>query len=313
MELCSSVKNRRAIANFETLEDRFNKVHDNKYSYVKALFKNSQTKIEIICQEHGSFWQVPKSHVSGIGCPECGKSKAKYSLQLSLEEFVEKSIKQHNSFYAYDKVTYTNNSTKIIITCPVHGEFKQIPASHLAGHGCPDCAFHKNKDVRRSNKKEFMTKANLIHEDLYDYTNVAYSHTDRPVSITCQEHGEFLQTPHDHISKKAGCPKCAVYGFKKDKPAILYYLRIVKNGECYYKIGITNNSLKTRFKSDMKYITPIQIINFESGESAYKEEQRILKKYSGNLYKGQPILQYNGNTELFTEDILNLDNRKEIL
>jgi len=41
--------------------------------------------------------------------------------------------------YNYDNVNYVNNSTKIKIGCPVHGEFEQRPADHRSNSGCPEC------------------------------------------------------------------------------------------------------------------------------------------------------------------------------
>ena len=45
----------------------------------------------------------------------------------------------HGDFYDYSKVIYINSCTKVIIICPVHGEFEQTPNSHLSGQGCPEC------------------------------------------------------------------------------------------------------------------------------------------------------------------------------
>ena len=47
--------------------------------------------------------------------------------------FIKKANKKHNNFYDYNKVKYINSKTKIIITCPSHGEFEQTPANHLYG------------------------------------------------------------------------------------------------------------------------------------------------------------------------------------
>ena len=41
--------------------------------------------------------------------------------------------------YSYTKVDYYNNSTKVIITCPTHGDFLCSPHNHLKGRGCPVC------------------------------------------------------------------------------------------------------------------------------------------------------------------------------
>lgn len=48
-------------------------IHGLKYEYSKIKYKNSQTKIAIICPEHGDFKQKPNSHLNGRGCPSCAE------------------------------------------------------------------------------------------------------------------------------------------------------------------------------------------------------------------------------------------------
>ncbi len=38
--------------------------------------------------------------------------------------FIEKAINIHGNNYDYSKVVYVKNSEKVIVTCPIHGEFK---------------------------------------------------------------------------------------------------------------------------------------------------------------------------------------------
>ncbi len=51
-------------------------VHGDRYDYSKVEYKTSHEKVEIICAEHGSFWQSPVNHVRGnkAGCPGCAVS-----------------------------------------------------------------------------------------------------------------------------------------------------------------------------------------------------------------------------------------------
>ena len=51
------------------------------------------------------------------------------------EEFIQKAKAIHKGKYNYVKVNYVNTKTKVCIICPEHGEFEQIPNSHLSGHG----------------------------------------------------------------------------------------------------------------------------------------------------------------------------------
>ena len=58
---------------------------------------------------------------------------------MTNEEFVVKARKKHGYKYGYDKVNYKGNGKKVMITCPIHGDFPQIASSHLNGQGCPKC------------------------------------------------------------------------------------------------------------------------------------------------------------------------------
>ena len=46
-------------------------VHGDKYDYSKVKYNGAYTKVCIICPKHGDFWQLPFSHNSGAGCPQC--------------------------------------------------------------------------------------------------------------------------------------------------------------------------------------------------------------------------------------------------
>lgn len=59
-----------------------NDIHNNKYDYSKVVYKNSYTKVEIICPYHGSFWQRPHGHLQTRGCKKCG-DKAKFDFRKS--------------------------------------------------------------------------------------------------------------------------------------------------------------------------------------------------------------------------------------
>ena len=54
-----------------TFTEKANIVHSNRYNYSKVLYKNNKSKVELICHEHGSFWQKADSHLRGIGCRRC--------------------------------------------------------------------------------------------------------------------------------------------------------------------------------------------------------------------------------------------------
>lgn len=61
------------------------KTHGDAYDYSEAEYKGANEKILIICPVHGRFWQTPREHVAGNGCPVCGKNKGESRIAAFLE------------------------------------------------------------------------------------------------------------------------------------------------------------------------------------------------------------------------------------
>lgn len=53
--------------------------------------------------------------------------------KLTTDQFKTKANIIHNFKYDYSKTNYTTTKNKIIIICPLHGEFEQRPTTHLSG------------------------------------------------------------------------------------------------------------------------------------------------------------------------------------
>ena len=122
----------------EEFINKARKVHGDKYDYSKVKYVNANTIVRIICPEHGEFGQRPSKHLNWQGCPKCA---SKFNLNKS--GFIKKDREVHGDKYDYSKVKYVNASTIVRIICPEHGEFSQLPSSHLSGHGCPNCNNNK--------------------------------------------------------------------------------------------------------------------------------------------------------------------------
>ena len=134
-------------------------VHGNRYDYSKTEYNGKDVKVVIICQEHGEFLQRPNNHLQGQGCPKCGGH------YMNTEYFKEKSTKIHKGEYNYDKVEYKDQRSKVIITCPIHGDFLQSPQDHLQGNGCQKCKadVYKNKE-NFNNDMFFMNKSEAYNK-----------------------------------------------------------------------------------------------------------------------------------------------------
>lgn len=282
----------------DTFITKANKVHKNKYSYLKTDYKLAKSKVIITCSEHGDFEQTPSNHLLGNGCLKCrGKSQ---------ENLLKDFIKTHKNKYDYSKVCYKGARSKVIIICPIHGEFIQDASNHIQGKGCPSCGDINRISNLTKSKKQVINEFKKIHNNTYNYREVEYLGSHTNINIICPIHGSFKQTPANHLTG-SGCPKCAKYGFNTSKPAILYYIKLVTTDDkVLYKIGITNRMVNERFSlKELKIIQIIKQETFALGQEAYDKEQEILKKYSKYKYKGPRILSY-GNTELFTCNVFDL-------
>lgn len=198
-------------------------VHGNTYDYSKVVYLGANNKVLIDCPKHGEFWQRANDHVNGSGCKECARILRNQKTTSNKEEFIKKALVRHGDKYTYTGVEYVNNRTKVIIICPVHGPFEQKPNSHLSGIGCPKCG-----GTGKLSTKEFIARSRESHDKFYDYSNTVYKNHASKVKIVCPMHGEFEQSPYDHMTG-SGCPKC---GFEKISKHRLkppeYYLKEVK-------------------------------------------------------------------------------------
>lgn len=114
-------------------------VHGSSYSYGRSEYTRSGNKVVITCPAHGDFSQSANSHIQGNGCPKCRADKLSKMFLMDTESFIVRAMQVHNDKYEYGDVVYKNSKHKVIISCPIHGNFLQRPNDHLSGKGCQRC------------------------------------------------------------------------------------------------------------------------------------------------------------------------------
>ena len=129
--------------------------------------------------------------------------------KASINDVIDRFFNTHGSLYDYSEVEYTNSQTKVKIKCVHHGVFYQAPVKHYGGNGCPSCARTERGLAQRLQKDQFLEKAQLIHENRYDYSNTILTTSGTKIAIRCAEHGIFFQTPDKHLSGQ-GCYQCGI-------------------------------------------------------------------------------------------------------
>jgi hypothetical protein len=235
--------------------------HGDFYDYSKVIYTNYSSKIIIICPEHGEFEQTPAHHLYGYKCLKCtGKIK------LTTDDFIKRSKINYGNFYNYSKVMYKNNTTKVIITCPKHGDFEQIPKDHLSGIGCLKCA-DKTLTI-----EDFIQRSILKHGNLYDYSKVVYKNANSKVIIICKKHGDFEQMAYNHLRGNS-CPKCCKNKYSKISISWINYVQFVINKEIQNMLSPLGEYTipTTCFKAD-----------------GYCQETNTIYEFHGDFWHGNP-------------------------
>lgn len=288
--------------------DRCKVIHP-EYIYDKTIYINARTNVIITCPIHGDFITTPNRFIMGSksGCPKCNPSSLKES--LTQEEFIQRCLKYFPN-YDYSQVVYTNQYTKVVITCNKHNyTWKPIAKDLMNGHGCPLCGKENNKEKQKLTLEEFIEKANKIHNNKYDYSKVLYINYKTKVEIVCPIHGSFLQSPDKHLIQQQGCPKCEEQSSKGELQVKNYlenhnikYIQqypIIYNGNCNnktkidfylpdYNIFIEYNGMQhyvpiDYFGGELKFQKQIQRDNYVRNYCKEYNIKLIEIKYNDNL------------------------------
>jgi hypothetical protein len=143
------------VNNIKNTEDFLRKAierHGNKYDYSFTKYTGINNKVKILY--NGILYeQKAGAHLYSSGLVENNIRRK------TLEEFIIISTDIHDGKYSYDKSIYINNMTKLIITCPIHGDFLQRPSSHMKGFGCSSCVESKGEKAIA----KFLDKNNISY------------------------------------------------------------------------------------------------------------------------------------------------------
>jgi hypothetical protein len=140
-------------------------IHCDKYEYSNTIYDGSYNQVTIICPMHGEFTQQAIVHSTGHGCPECAKDEVRLQRAYTTIDFINTASAVHNNKYDYSKTVYTGIRDKLLITCPIHGDFTQVASYHTAGNGCQKCGNSKivSQSLPEFEISEFLSVHNIAH------------------------------------------------------------------------------------------------------------------------------------------------------
>jgi hypothetical protein len=173
-------------------------VHRFKYDYSKVKYVNTRTKVIIVCNEHGEFSQLPKSHYNGQGCPFCygdiNIDKNHFITKYGRKDYDYSLLKNPFRIKSYIKVINKTNGLTYV---------------QLADH-------HKrNINPSKIESNSLIKKLKEMHDDKFDYIieKETYYSTDRIKIIHKQTKDEFYYRVDRHLS-----------GMKPNKVTLNYFL-----------------------------------------------------------------------------------------
>lgn len=315
-------KNKNKIQSFI---EQGNMIHNNKYDYSHITnIKTKRTNIPIICPIHGLFTTTVERHLLGKDCRKCGWEKTR----LTKEIFITRARNKHGDKFDYSKVEFTSIHNKVIIICPIHGEFEQQASAHFKC-GCDKCA----RDKTKLSNEDFIDRVKNVHGDRYDYSMTKYTTNYNKVIIICKTHGMFEQRAYEH-ARGNGCPKCKIsHGERLIKSFLVrnsiiheteykisgtlyrydFYipelnLLIEYDGQLHFMVGANRGGLN-RLKYHIKLDKIKDTLAYEQGYfllrihyKDYRNLQEIIIKYINDIYPYRYNNKFYKNKELLLKD-----------
>lgn len=166
----------------------------------------------------------------------------------------------------------------------------------------------------RKTKEQFIEASLKIHGNRYDYSKVEYKSNKVKVCIICSIHGEFMQTPNDHIGGH-NCRKCSEenhsnYNMKdsfldenKSKPLDLYVIKLKSDDESFIKVGISKEVRRRHM--NIKTKSGYNITSFLILPCTVEEGTIIERNILSSLresYKYNPKVKFPGYKECLQLD-----------
>jgi very-short-patch-repair endonuclease len=207
------------------------------------------------------------------------------SKKIGIEEFKRRSKDKWGDKFDYSLVEYKSQYEKVKIICPIHGEFLQIPKSHMNGNGCSKCSTDLNKlkftGIKKIDKLDLETIINRLCK-IYDYD---YSECELEgkflKNIKCIEHGFFDKRLNNHLRQNQGCTKC--FSNKLNIEEFIRRSNLVHFGKYDYSEALyLNSKTKIEIKCTEHGVfkqTPIKHLSEQGCPDCYSEISSKGEKY----------------------------------
>lgn len=251
-------------------------------------YRSAHYPLDHECPE-GHIWKVsPNNLLKGRRCSVCSGRKKK-----DTGSYIEELAKSHPTISVLGD--YFNNKTHVLHRCNVCStEWPASPTNILRGGGCPHCARRKTIETYEA---ELLARGSELRPI------EPYVDSSTKILHRCYKEGHEYRTSPHKVLERLTCSQCRLHA----RPHILYYIRIAG----YYKVGVTYRTVEERFKTSFSTLNVFVLKTWEFPDyhSALEQEQEILRVYRDQRVYLPDLIPESGGTELFMEDILQLDSK----
>ena len=241
-------------------------VHGDKYDYSKVEYVNIKTKVCIICQEHGEFWQRAESHLRRCGCFQCADDKKKETQRIWTYERCCIEAKKYQT------------KTQFLKGCP--SAFRR---AQKAGWLKEYSWFVSGHRLEGEMRKKWTYESCFAEAQKYNTKNEFREKNSSAYSIACKngwifDYDWLIDKRLRLITDKIDC----VYAYYFKQTHTIYIGRTInKKSRDYQHIFTTDNDTVAKYAKQLKCSVPPMVI-LEDGLTLKEGQEK--EDYWKNYY-----------------------------
>jgi len=267
----------------------------------------SNKKVRWKCSS-GHTWNAQiSSRSSGNGCPICSGHK----VLAGFNDLATKNPELAAQADGWDPTTVTAHThLSVNWKCVLGHSWKAAVNNRFRSEGCPICS---NKKLLAGFNDLATTNPELAAEaDGWDPVTI-FANNNRSFRWKCNRGHTWKATANNRSGGK-GCPSCAEYGFNPSKDGWFYLIE--NEVRDMFQIGISNqleNRLDKHASGGWEVIEVRGPMEGFLTQDLERLSLRVLKRRGALLGRKGSIEKFDGHTEAWTKQSLNVTSIKQIL
>lgn len=176
-------------------------------------------------------------------CKLCSTEKKRKLHAWTQEYFIQLSRNKYKDMFTYEKLEYTNSTTKITLACKHHGDFQVYPNSHIRGvtGGCKECEKLNTQASTWKNIKKAL-RGDYGGKDTYFYICRFYSDSEEFFKIGVARSGAKKRYAASKYREHYNVDIVSEYKMTEFRAVLLEHMLLTNYGKytpCYKFCGYT--------------------------------------------------------------------------